>query len=366
MPGRAWAIQREVHLRFDAKPFLTSIPLSLRHHAARQVGNRRERSLVMKMRFNRRQFLKTSAVASAVVAPALAQSGGAQAPLDPNVPTGPLSPAKDRLPLGKIGSHEFSRLMLGGNLIGGYAHSRELTYVSPLMKRYNTDAKILETLELAETHGVNVMNSWVVDGNTHLQHHWKRGGKMKWIAQVRVPNGDLSQVRRAADLGAVAIHLTGDAADALISEGKIETIARVMQLIRELKCLAGVGAHGLNVIVESEKAKINPDFYVKTFHSHEYFTAPKPGDTNDVGRNDNSWCRDPEEVAETLFNVRQPWIAFKVLAAGAIPPQRGFRYAFENGADFILVGMFDWQVAEDVAITKQVLGDLQRLRPWRG
>jgi len=320
----------------------------------------------MKMRFNRRQFLKASAVASAVIAPALVESRGAQAQLDPNVPTGPLGPTKDRLPTGKIGSHEFSRLMLGGNLIGGYAHSRELTYVSPLMKRYNTDAKILETLELAETHGINCLNSWVVDGNTHLQHHWKRGGKMKWIAQVRVPNGDLAQVRQAADLGAVAIHLTGDAADGLIKEGKIDTIARVMQLIRELKCMAGVGAHGLNVIVETEKAKINPDFYVKTFHSQDYFTAQKPGDTDDVGRHDNSWCRDPEEVAETMFNVRQPWIAFKVLAAGAIPPQRGFRYAFENGADFILVGMFDWQVAEDVAIAKQVLGDLQRLRPWRG
>ena len=319
----------------------------------------------MKMRFNRRQFLKTSAVASAVVAPAFAQTGGAQARLDPNVPTGPLPPAKDHLPMGKIGSHQFSRLMLGGNLIGGYAHSRELTYVSHLMKRYNTDAKILETLELAETHGVNVLNSWVVDGITHLQHHWKRGGKMKWIAQVRVPNGDLSQVRQAADLGAVAIHLTGDAADGLIREGKIDTIGRVMQLIRELKCMAGVGAHGLNVVVETEKAKINPDFYVKTFHSQDYFTAQKPDDTNDVGRNDNSWCRDPEEVAETMFNVRQPWIAFKVLAAGAIPPQRGFRYAFEKGADFILVGMFDWQVAEDVAVAKQVLGDLQRLRPWR-
>ena len=66
-----------------------------------------------------------------------------------------------------------------------------------------------------------------------------------------------------------------------------------------------------------------------------------------------------------MFNVTKPWIAFKVLAAGAIPPQRGFRYAFENGADFILVGMFDWQIAEDVQITKQVLTGLQRLRPWR-
>jgi hypothetical protein len=30
------------------------------------------------------------------------------------------------------------------------------------------------------------------------------------------------------------------------------------------------------------------------------------------------------------------------------------------------VGMFDWQIAEDVQITKEVLGSLRRLRPWRG
>ena len=46
---------------------------------------------------------------------------------------------------------------------------------------------------------------------------------------------------------------------------------------------------------------------------------------------------------------KMPWIAFKVLAAGAIPPQDAFRHAFENGADFILAGMYDFEIAEDVS-----------------
>ncbi len=268
--------------------------------------------------------------------------------------------------MGQIGNVVFSRLMLGGNLIGGYAHSRDLTYVAELMKHYNTDAKILETLELAETHGINVINSWVKDGIAQLQQHWKRGGKMKWIAQARVnPTGDLDQFKQAADLGAAAVHITGDGADALVRQDQLDTLAKILELIRGKKCLAGIGAHGLGTIVASEKVKLEPDFYVKTYHSHDYFTAPKPNETDDLGHYDNSWCKDPEEVAEVMLNVRQPWIAFKVLAAGAIPPRRGFQFAFDGGADFILVGMFDWQIAEDVKTVKEVLADVKRHRPWR-
>jgi hypothetical protein len=51
------------------------------------------------------------------------------------------------MPTGKIGDQEVSRLIIGGNLIGGYSHSRDLAYVSTLMRRYNSDAKIRETLE---------------------------------------------------------------------------------------------------------------------------------------------------------------------------------------------------------------------------
>ena len=47
-------------------------------------------------------------------------------------------------------------------------------------------------------------------------------------------------------------------------------------MIKSKKRVAGVGAHDLRVIVECEKAKLDVDFYQKTFHSHDYYTAPAP------------------------------------------------------------------------------------------
>ena len=48
---------------------------------------------------------------------------------------------------------------------------------------------------------------------------------------------------------------------------------------------------------------------------------------------------------------------------------KGFRKLFErfeNGADFVCVGMYDFQVVEDVNVAVNVLGSkLQRQRPWR-
>jgi hypothetical protein len=60
-----------------------------------------------------------------------------------------------------------------------------------------------------------------------------------------------------------------------------------------------------------------------------------------------------------------PVMGFKVLAAGAISPEDGFNWAFQNGADFICVGMFDFQIVNDVNITIDRLNNLQgRKREW--
>ena len=57
------------------------------------------------------------------------------------------------MPHGKLGQASVSRLILGGNLIGGWAHARDLLYVGRLFKEYNTKQKIFETLKLCEIAG---------------------------------------------------------------------------------------------------------------------------------------------------------------------------------------------------------------------
>ena len=152
----------------------------------------------MAHQISRRGFVKSSLIASAAVPLGLEP---ARPPADARqraAAASPAAPAPEAMPTGKMGGQEFSRLMLGGNLIGGWSHSRDLAYVSTLMRHYNTDAKIRETLELAEAHGITAINTWVMQENSPLFNHWKRGGKMKWFAQVRLDaGGGYSQIQKA-------------------------------------------------------------------------------------------------------------------------------------------------------------------------
>jgi len=80
---------------------------------------------------------------------------------------------------------------------------------------------------------------------------------------------------------------------------------------------------------------------------------------------DNMFCHKSEETIAFLQDVKVPCIAFKAVAAGAIPPAEGFRYAFQGGADFICVGMFDFQVTEDAIIARRAMEEARnRKRPW--
>jgi hypothetical protein len=174
--------------------------------------------------------------------------------------------------------------------------------------------------------------------------------------------------KQLVDDGTECIYLWGVQADKFVAANQGDMIAKAVDTIKDHEVPCGVGAHDLKVIELCEEKKIPADFYIKTFHHHNYKTGPKPEQLekphNEIP---GYWCKDPQRTIEVMAKVKKPWIAFKVMAAGAIPPRDGFNYAFANGGDFILAGMFDFQIAEDAQITRSTFAaHKNRARPWRG
>lgn len=326
----------------------------------------------MSTEINRRNFIKRSLTLSAGGALAARLGGGGTAADEKPAAPRPAAAPGETLPLGKLGKHQVSRMLLGGNLLTCYTHARDLRFVYKLIQRYNTDAKILETLEVAEQHGVNTLAMNIAPGPMKvLAQHRKQGGKMQWIihptAKITPDLGDYeTELKQLVDFGVEMTYVWGVWGDQLLAEGKIGLIAKAVEAAKKHNMLSGVGAHDLRVVTECEKNSIPVDFYLKTFHHHKYASAPRTdqikGPTCEVP---GYWCQDADAVIEVMKKVEKPWIAFKVMAAGTIRPQDAFRYAFENGADHILVGMFDFDVAEDAKLVRDTLAELKRERPWR-
>lgn len=321
---------------------------------------------------NRRNFIKSSLALSAGGALAGGLGGGRatadEKPAEVKAAGGPA----ETLPMGKIGKLQVSRMLLGGNLLTHFTHSRDLKYVYALTAHYNTEAKIIETLALAEQHGINTMSMHnPPEPMKILMKHRKQGGKIQWIiCPTAVIEPDMKeheyQVKELIDQGADAIYIWGVRSDPLAAQGKADLIGKAVEVAKKHNVPCGVGCHDLKVVVECEKAQVPADFYIKTFHHHKYPSGPKPGQINGAyNENPGYWCADPNATIEVMKNVAKPWIAFKIMAAGAIPPQEAFRYCFENGADHILVGMFDFEIAQDVKIARQALEGVNRQRTWK-
>ncbi len=276
------------------------------------------------------------------------------------------------VPVGKIGDVTISRLIIGGNQFSGWSHSRDLKYLRDLFKAYTTEKKILETLRTAEENGINTI---ITSGSAYLSKYWKDlGGKMQWIAQVHPKTDDVtSDIKRAIDAGAIGAYVQGGVGDSFVKGNRVDLLGKAVEFIKSQRVLAGLGGHSLQVPMAVENAGIQPDFYMKTLHHDKYWSAtPREQrvefnvDSNGPQDHDNIWSITPEKDIEFMRTVARPWIAFKVLAAGAIHPREGFQFAFENGADFICVGMFDFQVRENAIIAKNVVARAQnRQRPWR-
>jgi len=286
------------------------------------------------------------------------------------------------MPVGKIRNLSISRLISGSNLISPNMHARDLLYVNALAGQYNTEKKVFETLQKCEENGINA----IVLKNHNFQRmrlarYWDEfGGQMKWIADVITTN--IEEYERLLvehlELGASAAYLWGGASDTWYHQGKQGNIVRAFEIMRKYDIPVGIGAHRLEPVVFCEKEGLKPDFYFTTFHHDRYWSSHptenrrfleifEEESPHYAEYHDNMFCHDPEKTAAFMQDVKVPWIAFKVMAAGAIPPEDAFRFAFANGADFICVGMFDFQVDTDAALARRAIAESKnRKRPWMG
>jgi hypothetical protein len=324
---------------------------------------------------NRRGFLGTTVAAITVGGAAIAAEGDKTPTAVPTQGTPAVphtEPGPKDMPYGMLGKARLSRLLLGGNLVTGCMHCRDLKYVPELFRAYVTEEKIFQTFKLAEEYGINA----VFESGGQFVHRYNKdfGGHMQIIPSIHpdVNQSDAQikdEIKVLVDSGVPALYVWGARGDELVRNGSVDVIAKAVEFAKRYDLPVGVGGHSLLVPKACEKAKIPCDFYVKTFHKDDYPTATPKELRKEwfegKGFYDNMWCINPEETAEFMASVAKPWIAFKVLAAGAILPRQGFAHAFRNGADFIAVGMFDFQIKEDCEIAKHVVKmTQQRKRPW--
>jgi hypothetical protein len=343
----------------------------------------------MVCRVDRRSFLKSSVMAGAVAGIRSPEERQLIAMLEEPTETGTSS---SLLPMGKIGDVEISRIIAGGNIISGWCHQRDLLYVSTLAGKYLTRQKQFDTMEMMEEHGVNTISPDPSQMEFINQYKDERGGRIQTIVGIRQEweyfgkpfwSGFKECIDKSIDDGATTMYTQGGFTEHAMKTGNpdyIEVIGKGIDYIREQGLPAGLGCHDIKVIQIADEYGIVPDYYFKTFHHDQYWSAlpleaREPWSVDNKNYLDHNKFHDnmfdlfPDKTMEIMAKKKQPWIAFKTLAAGAIRPNDAFDFCFRNGADFLSVGMFDFQILEDTIAATRILArdDIQnRSRPWCG
>ena len=311
-------------------------------------------------RLNRRHFLKTSSAAGLAAGAAVLGQPSLEAQRA-------VTPADPLLPTIKLGRHEVTRLILGGNPIYGHSHFNRI--LSQSMTTWHTPERVVELLRHCEARGINTwQNSYAERTLSDLDRYREGDGKMNWLCLGK-PDWDQrpERINEAAKRKPIGIAPHGALAERLHRAGKPDVLRDLLKRIRDAGVLVGLSAHNPAVIELAEEKGWDVDYYMCCLY---YLTRPREEFQKLLGADlplgEIYLPGDPPRMFKVIKSTRKPCLAYKILAAGRrVDSPAQVRQSFETAfasikqTDAVIVGMwqqFGDQVGDNSKTVREICG----------
>ena len=269
------------------------------------------------------------------------------------------------LPTIRLGNHQVTRLIIGGNPIYGYSHFNRL--LSQHQTDWHTPEHVIELLMRCEECGINTwQNSYAERTLADLERYRKQGGSMNWLC---LGKGDWDihpeRIDHAAKLKPIGIAPHGSLGEKLHRQKKFDVLTGLLKRIRDQGVLVGLSAHDPHLIETAEEKGWDVDYYMCCLY---YLNRPKDELRQILGQDvplgEVYLPSDPPRMFKMIQATRKPCLAYKVLAAGRrvgnpAEVRRCFEETFANikPTDAVIVGMYQQlgdQVGENTAIVRSI------------
>jgi hypothetical protein len=273
--------------------------------------------------------------------------------------------ARGTLPTIKLGSHEVSRMIVGGNPFYGYSHFNRL--YSQHMVEWATPERVTETLSRCEEQGINTWQiSHVERAIADLRRHREQGGRMNWIllSHSEIEN-DHRLIQEVIKLKPIGIVHHGGSAERKRRQGKLGEITDFLKAVRDSGTLVGLSTHDPDFLEEAQAKNWDIDFFMTSLY---YLTRSQQEFEKLLGQKPVGEVylpEDPPRMCAVIKQTPKPCLVYKVLAAGRLadsPKQidEAFHFTFQNikPSDAMIIGMYPRyadHVADNAARVRRVL-----------
>lgn len=269
------------------------------------------------------------------------------------------------LPTIKLGPHQVTRLILGGNPIYGHSHFNRL--FSQHMTTWHTPDRVVELLKRCQEAGLNTwQNSFAERTLEDIDRVREAGVKFNWLLLGK-PDWDRhpERIDEAAKRKPIGIAPHGALSERLHRQKKLTVLTDLLKRIRDKGVLVGLSGHNPAVIELAEEKGWDVDYYMTCLY---YLTRPRDEFQQLLGKDlplgEIYLPSDPPRMFKVIKSVKKPCLVYKVLAAGRrvnspAEVKQSFATAFANikPTDAVIVGMYQQfgdQVGANAALVREL------------